>query len=229
MISFNLTALNRETPLFQQKAKTRYNFPRKTLQSFTSNSFIVSTFNQISCLICNQFPPTTALRQFKRRAMAEMNSQFTIEEDQEMETQPIYLSSGESKIDLPCSSPIPQLANNVPDTYSAITKLIAQHKQTSLSGTFSLQYPTTPPTSLISDDDNDDVLTPISGNPAQFLPYIPNRHPIPLQVCQQITPIPDTPESPTPENREQADNFCPHDILDQPSSNLFNNPQKRRQ
>ena len=128
--------------------------------------------------------------------MAEMNSQFTSDEDQELETQPIYLSSDESEIASPCSSPIPQLPNNVPDTYSAITQIIgAQHERTSLSGTSALQYPTTPPTSLISDDDNDELLTPINGNPAQFLLYTPNRHPIPPQLCQQITPILDTPES----------------------------------
>ena len=39
--------------------------------------------------------------------MAEMNSQFTFEEDQELETQPIYQSSDESEYDSPCSSPIP--------------------------------------------------------------------------------------------------------------------------
>ena len=60
--------------------------------------------------------------------MAEMNSQFTLmnlDEDQEMKTQPIYLFSDESEIDSSCSSPIPQLPNNVPDTYSAITQPIA--------------------------------------------------------------------------------------------------------
>ena len=103
--------------------------------------------------------------------MAGRNSQFTIDEDQEMETQPIYLSSDESGIASPCSSSIPQLPNHVPDTYSAVTQLIAaQHEQMSLAGTSALQYPTTPPTSLISDDDNDEVLTPIFGNSTQFLP-----------------------------------------------------------
>ena len=155
--------------------------------------------------------------------MAEMNSQFTIDENQEMETQPIYLSSGESEI--PCPSPVPQLPNNVADTYSAITQLIAtQHEQMSSSGNCALQYPTTPPTSLLSDDDNDEVLTTIFGNPGQFLPYTPNRYPILLQLCQQTTPIPDTPESLTPENRGQSDSFRPDDILEHPSSNLFNNP-----
>ena len=102
-----------------------------------------------------------------------------------METQPIYLSSDKSEIDSLSSSPIPQLPNNVPDTYSAITQLIAaQHEQMALSGTFTPQYPTTPPISLISDDENDELLTPITGNPAQFSPYTPNRQPIPLQSCQ---------------------------------------------
>ena len=157
--------------------------------------------------------------------MAEINSQFNFDENQEMETQPIYLSSDESEIDSLCSSPIPQLPNNVPDTYSAITQLIAaQHEQMSLSGTSAPQYPITPSTSLISDDENDDMLPPITSNPAQFLPYTPNRHPISIQLCQQITPIPDTPESPTPENRGQPDIFRPYDIPNEPSSTILNNP-----
>ena len=142
-----------------------------------------------------------------------------------METPPIYLSSEESEIDSSSSSPIPQLANNVPDTYSKITQLIAaQHEQMSLSGTSDLQYPTTPPTSLISDDENGEVLTPIIGNPAQFLPYTPNRQPITLQLCHKTIPIADTPKSPTPENRGQSDIFRPYDIPDAPSSTILNNP-----
>ena len=162
--------------------------------------------------------------------MAEINSQFNFDENQEVETQPIYLSSGESEIDSLCSSPIPQLPNNVPDTYSAITQLIAaQHEQMSLSGTSAPQYPITPPTSLISDDEDDDMLTPITGKPAQFLPYTPNRHPIPNQLCQQTPPIPDTAESPTPENRGQPDIFRPYDIPKEPSSTILNNPPLSRQ
>ena len=82
----------------------------------------------------------------------------------------------------------------------------------SVSGISAPQYPITPPTSLISDDEDDDMLTPITGNPAQFSPYTPNRHPIPIQLCQQTTPIPDTPESPTPENRGRSDDFYPDNI-----------------
>ena len=166
-----------------------------------------------------------ALQYSKKKAMAGINSQFNFGEDQQMEIQPIYLSSDESEIDSSSSPPIPQLPNNVPDTYSAITQLIAaQHEQMSLSGTSALQYPTTPPTSLISDDEKSEALTPIIGNPAQFLPYTPNCQPIPLQLCQQITPIPDTPESPTPENRGRSDIFRPYDIPDAPSSAIMNNP-----
>ena len=157
--------------------------------------------------------------------MAEINSQFNFDENQDMETQPNYLSSDESEIDSLCSSPIPQLPNNVPDTYSAITQLLAtQHEQMSLSGTSAPQYPITPPTSLISDVEDDDMLTPITGDPAQILPYTPNRHPIPIQLCEQITAIPDTPESPTPENRGQTDVFRPYDFPYEPSSTILNNP-----
>ena len=230
MISFNLTALTRETPLIQRKAKTRSIFPRKTSQNFTLNSFIFSIFILLSRSRLRMSSRNTALQYFKKKAMAEFNSQFNFIEDQEMETQPIYLSSDESEIDSPPPSPIPQLPNNVPDTYSAKIQLIAaHHEQMSLSGTSAPQYPITPPTSLISDDEDDDTLNPITGNPAQFLPYTPNRHPIPIQLCQQITPIPDTPESPTPENRGQSDLFRPYDIPNQPSASLLHNPPLSRQ
>ena len=224
MLPFNLTALTRATPFIQRKAKTRNIFPGKTFQIFTLNSFLFSRFNLISHFRSKISPQTTALQYFKKKSMAEMKSQFTIVEDQEMETQPIYLSSHESEIASPCSSPTRQLPKNVPDTYSAITQpKAAQHEQMPLSGTSAPQYPSIPPTLLISENDNDEVLTPIFCNFAQFLPYTPNRHPILLQLCQQKTPIPDTPESPTPENRGQSDNFRPDYIPDQPSSNLLHN------
>ena len=144
MIPFNLTALTRATRFDQRKAKTCEIFHTKTLQNFNQSSFILSIFNQIICSISNLFSPTTALLHFKRKTMAEINSQFTVDEDQETEAQPIYLSNEESKLASPCSSPIPQLLNNVPDTYSAITQLIAaQHEQMSTSGTSAPQYSTT--------------------------------------------------------------------------------------
>ena len=225
MIPFDLTALIRATSFIQRKAKTREIFHTKTLQNFTQFLFIFSTFNLISRFSSKISPQTTALQYFKRKTMAEMNCQLTIMKIRKWKhnsfTYPVIrVKSTHIAHHLSRKQP-----NNVPDTYSAITELIAaQHEQMSLSGTSALQYPTTPPTSLISDDENDDVLTPIIGNPAQFLPYTPNRHPIPLQLCQQITPIPHTPESPTRENCGQPDNFRPDVIPDHPSSKFFNNP-----
>ena len=225
MISFNTTALTQPTLLVQQKTKARHIYPRKTLQNFTLNSFIVPTFTLLSRFSLRTSSRNTALQYFKKKAMAEMNSQFNFDEDQEMETQPIYLSSDESEIDSPHPSPFPQLPNNTPDTYSAITQLIAaQHEQMSLSVTSAPQYPITPPTSLISDDNNDDMTTPIVGNPAQFLPYTANCHPISRQLYQQMTTIPDTPELLTPEKGGQSDIFRPYDKAQQPSTIPLNNP-----
>ena len=216
MISFNLTALTRPTPFFQRNAKTR--------EIFTQFSFKASTFNSISRFSSKISPQTTALQYFKKKALAEMNTHFVIDEDHEMETQPFYLSSDENEIDSVCSPPLLQLPNNVPDTLSAITQLIAaQHEQLSLSDTSAPQYPITPSTSLISDDEDDDRLTPVTGNPAQFLPHTPNRHPIPIQLCQQLTPIPDTPESLTPKNRGQPEIFRPYNFPNEPSSTILNN------
>ena len=134
--------------------------------------------------------------------MAEINTQFHLDEDQKMQTQPIYLSSDESDINSLPSSLVPQPPDNVPDTHGAITQLIAaQHQQMSLSGTSAPQCPITPPTSLISDDEDNEMLTPIGGNRAQFLIYtLDHRY------------IPDTPQSPTPENREQSSDFYPDNI-----------------
>ena len=155
--------------------------------------------------------------------MAQMNSQFTIDEEQESETKPIYLSSNESEIASPYSSPIPQLPNNVSYTYSSITPLIAaQHEQMSSSSSVAPKNPPTPPTSIISD--NDEVSTPIIGNLAQLLPYTPNRNPNTLQLCQQTTQIPDTLEYLTPENRGQPDIFRPYDLPNPSTSISFNNP-----
>ena len=74
MISFNLTALTRETLLIQRQAKARNISPRKNFQNFTQLSFIPSTFNLISRFSSKISPQTTALQSFKKKAMAEMNS-----------------------------------------------------------------------------------------------------------------------------------------------------------
>ena len=134
MISFNITALTQPTLSIQRKSKTRDIFPRKTPQNFTQSSFIFSTFILLSRFSLRVSSKNTALHYFKKKAMAGPEAQFTIDEDQEMETAPIYLSSDESENESPPSSPLPQLPNNTPDKNSALTQLIAaQHEQMSLS------------------------------------------------------------------------------------------------
>ena len=67
----------------------------------------------------------------------------------------------------------------------------------------------------------DEVFTPTIGNHAQFLSYTPKRHPNPLQLCHQITPIPDTPEPPTPEKRGQSYIFRPYDLPENPTTSAY--------
>ena len=86
MVPFNLTAFTRETPLIQRKAKTRIISPRKTSENCTLNSFIFSTFILLSRFSFRIPSTNTALQYFKKKAMAEINSQFNFNEDQEMET-----------------------------------------------------------------------------------------------------------------------------------------------
>ena len=196
----------------QQKTETRGIFPNKTPQKFhlpiiRKLNFQINQLNN-SPANCHQH----GFQYFKLRAILEINYQFILDEDIEMETQPTYLSSNESENATPCSSPGYQLRNNVPDTHGAIMQLIlSQQELMSYSGKLALKYPPTPPTSLISDENDDEVFTPPIGNPTQNVPYIPKRRPRPhpLQLCQEPTPIPDTPESPTPENRGQPDLFRP--------------------
>ena len=213
MISFNLTALTQPTFSIQRKTKTRNIFPQENFSEFTRNSFIFSNFILFSRFNSRIPSRNTALHYFKKKAMAEINTQFHLDEDQEMDTEPIYLSSDENEINSPPSSPIPQLPNNTPDKNSAITQLIAaQHERMSLSGTSAPQCPITLPTSLISDDEDTEMLTPIGGNRAQFVAYTRDRR-----------SIPETPESPTPDNRGHADHLHP-DANSQPSLIPLNNP-----
>ena len=202
MISFNLTALTQPTLSIQRKLKTRDIFPRKTPHNFTQFSFISSTFILLSCFNLQIVSTNTAIHHFKKKAMAGTNTQFTIDGDQEMEIEPIYLSSDESENESPPSSPLPQLPNNTPDKNSAITQLIAaQHEQMSLSSISAPQCPITPPTSLISDDEDNEMLTSTDGVRAQFSTYTRDRR-----------PIPDTPQSPTLENCGQSVDFHPTNI-----------------
>ena len=141
-----------------------------------------------------------------------------------MERQSIYINNDEIGIASLCSSPGPQLPNNVPDTYSALTRIIAaQHGQLTASRNLALQYPPTPPNSLISDDNDDEIITPRIGNPTQPVPYTPNRRLQHLQLCQRKAHIRDTPESSTLENSGKPDLIRHYDLLDNltTSADLF--------
>ena len=143
--------------------------------------------------------------------MADMTSLFPIEEDEEpMATEPIYLSSDESEYSTPNTTPDHQTECIYSDS---INQLIAsQLEQRSNTGTETVFYPPTPNTSMISDDEDPINPTPIIGNPQQYTPQIQPRRNHPIQLCQQVQPIPDTPQSPTPENRGQSDDFYPANI-----------------
>ena len=166
MISFNLTASTQPTLLIQRKAKTRNIFPRKTFQNFTQLSFIISIFNKNSRFVSNLFSSITALKCFKKKTMADMTTTFLIEEEEEpMATEPLYLSSDEREYSTPNRTPDHQLECISPDS---INQLIAsQLEQRSNMGTETIFYPTTPNTSMISDDEDPMNLTPIIGNPEQ--------------------------------------------------------------
>ena len=208
MISFNLTALTRETPFIQRKVKTRIIFPRKTFQNFTQLSFTISIFNKNSRFTSSLFSSITALKYFKKKAMADLTTTFLIEEDEEpMATEPIYLSSDESEYSTPNTTTDHQLECTYPD---AINQLIAsQLEQRSKTGAETVFYPPTPNIPMISDDEYQMNPTPIVGNPEQYTSQIPPRRNHPIQLCQQVQPIPDMPESPTPENRGQSNDFYP--------------------
>ena len=223
MISLNPTALTQPTLLIQQKTKARHIFPRKTFHNFTQLSFRVSIFNKNSRFASNLFSSTTALKHFKKKAMADMTITFLMEENEEsMATKPIFLSSEESEYSTPNTTPNHQLECTYPD---AINQLIAsQLEQRSNTGTETAFYPPTPNMSMNSHDQDSMDPTPINGNPEQYTPQTPPRRNHPIQFCQHMQPIPDTPESPTPENRGHLDNTCHDDIHNPPPSILLNNP-----
>ena len=222
MIPFNLTALTRPTPFIQRNEKTREFFRSKTLRNFTPSSFIVSIFNQNSRSTSNLFSSITA-SYFKKKAMADMTTTFPIEEDEEpMATQPIILSSDESEYSTPNTTPGHQLECFYPDS---INQLIAsQLEQRSNMGTETVFSPPTPNTSMISDDLDPTNPTPIVGNPEQYTPQIPQRRHHPIQLCQHVHPIPDTPESPPPEDQGPADISRPYNFPYASSSTSLNNP-----
>ena len=155
--------------------------------------------------------------------MAEMNPIFLLEEDEVlMATKPLYLSSDESEY---------STAHTIPDHHhesiyhDSINQLIAsQVDQRSNRGTESLFYRPTPDTYMISDDDEQLNLTPITEYPEHYTSQIPQQRNYPLQLCQHLQIIPDTPELPPPENQGQRDIFRPYDLPNPSTSALHINP-----
>ena len=222
MISFNLTALTQQTLSIQRKSKTRDIFPRKIFKILPNfHSYFQSSTKTVAFLHNLAFS-ITALKHLKKRAFADMTTTFRIEEDEEpMATEPIYLSSDASEYSTPNTTPDHQPECIYPDS---INQLIAsQLEQRSNIGAETILYPPTPNTSVISDDEDPMNPTPIIGNPAQYTPQIVPRRNHPIQICQNMQPIPDTPQSPNPENRGQSDDFYPDNIPlhNPPSPNII--------
>ena len=191
------------------------------MQNFTQSPFIVSIFNQISCFISKLFSSITALRYFKNKA--DMTPTFLLKEDKEpMATRPIYLLSDESEYSTPNTNPDLHHECIYP---GSINQLIApQLEQRSNMGTETVFYAPTPNTSMISDDEEQSNLTPIIGNPEQYTSPISQQRNRPIQLCQHVQPIPDTPEPPTPENQGPRDYFRSYDLPNLSTSDSFNNP-----
>ena len=155
--------------------------------------------------------------------MADMTTTFLIEEDEEpVGTEPIYLPSDESEYSTPNTTPDHQLECIYPESINQL--ITSQLEQWSNTGTKTVFYPPTPNMSMISDDEDPMSPTPIIGNPEQYTPQIPQRRNHPIQLCQHVQPIPETPESPPPEDQSPGDIFRPYNLPNASSSISFNNP-----
>ena len=170
-------------PIQQNKQNfSKQRTPQKTDQP-TIQGFI---FQPNSSIISPQKSNQHGAQKFQLKSNGGNELSIHIWRKSGKETQHIYLSrvNAESETASSCSSHVSQLPNNAPDTYSVIPQLIAvQHEQMSSSRNFALHYPHTPPTSLFSDDDDDEVFTPIFCKPIQHVSYTPNRRHHHLQSC----------------------------------------------
>ena len=156
-----------------------------------------------------------------RHRMADRTPTFLTEEDEEpMATEPIYLSSDENEYSTSNTTPTHQIECIYPDSINQL--MASQLEQRSNMGAGAIVYPPTPNTSIISDDEDPMNPTPIIGNPEKYTPQIPPRRNHPMQLCQHVQPITDTPQSPTRENRGQSDDSYPDNIpLHNPPPNII--------
>ena len=155
--------------------------------------------------------------------MADMTPTFLLEEDEEpMATEPIFLLSDESEYSTPNAAPELHNESIYPDLINQL--IVSQLEELSNLGTKTVFYPPTPKTSMISDDEEQSNLTPIIGNPEQYTSQIPQRRNHPIQLCQHVQPITDTPEPPLSEDQGPKNIFPPYELRNPSSSTLFNNP-----
>ena len=133
--------------------------------------------------------------------MAEKTPIFLLDEDeQQIATEPLYISSDESEYSTPNRTPAHYPESIYLDSHNAINQLIAsQLEQRSNIGTATVFCPPTSNTSMISDDDEQHSPTPKIGTAAHYMSHFLQRCNDPIALCQQLQPIPDTPEAPPQE------------------------------
>ena len=81
--------------------------------------------------------------------------------------------------------------------------------QISVSDTTTVHCPPTPKTSPVSNDDEDENLNKLIGNPWQRTPHVSQRRRHPIQMCHQLPTIPEIPGSATMEKWGHSDIFAP--------------------
>ena len=143
--------------------------------------------------------------------MAEVILIFLLEEDEELRAKkPIYLSSDESEYSTRNTTTDHHHESISPDSINQLAA--SQLEQQSNMGTETVFYQPTPNVSMICDDEEQSNLTPINGNPEHNISQIPPQRNHPIQLCQHLQPVLDTPKSQHPEDRGPRDIFRAYDL-----------------
>ena len=166
----------------------------------------------------------TALRFFKRKAVAEVTTIFQLEEIRNRWLQSRYTFRATSvNTQPPNITPYLHHGSIYPDSTNQLIAL--QLEQRSNMGTAIVVYPLTTKTSKISaDDEEQQNLTPIIGDPDHHTSHIPQRRHQPIQLCRHLQPVPDTPKSPPAADQGQRDISRPYDLANSLTSAPYKNP-----
>ena len=213
MISFNPIALTQPTLLIQRKAKARHIFPRKTFQNFTQFSFTVSIFNKNSRFALNLFffnHGTKILQEEshgrnhnnildRRRWRTHGNGADIPLERWERILNSQHNSRSPAWMQL---SRLDQPAN----CFTIGTTVKYGHRDHLISTNPKHVYDLWWWRSNEPHSNNWKPWTTYAADPTKTQ----SNHPI--QLCQHLQPIPDTPESPTPENCGRSDDFYADNI-----------------